>query len=62
VFIYEIIANLFVLGISMVMISVSSFIVYIIAGEYFERHGLTDRQRALFGTMTVVVIIILMWR
>ena len=61
-FIYEFIANLFVLGISMLMISVASFVIYIIAGEYFEHYGLTERQRVLFGIMTVVVIIILMWR
>ena len=46
----------------MVMISVASFIIYIIAGEYFEQYGLTERQRVLFGIMTVVVIILLMWR
>ena len=43
----------------MVMISVASFIIYIIAGEYFEQYGLTERQRVLFGIMTVVVIILL---
>ncbi len=61
-FIYEFIANLFVLSISMAIIAVSSFIIYIIAGEYFEHYGLTERQRLLFGIMTVVVIILLMWR
>ena len=61
-FIYEFIANLFILGISMAMIAISSLIIYIIAGEYFEHRGLTERQRVLFGIMSVVVIILLMWR
>ena len=46
----------------MAMIAISSLIIYIIAGEYFEHRGLTERQRVLFGIMSVVVIILLMWR
>ena len=58
--IYEIIANLFILSISLVMIACSSFILFIAGDVAFERAGIEEGPRQLVvGALILIVIIII---
>ena len=60
--IQESIANLFVFGLSIALILGSSIIVFVLAHIYFDRYDLTEKQQAGFSFLTVIIVILLIWR
>ena len=60
--IHESIANLFVFGLSIALILGSSIIVFVLAHIFFDRYDLTEKQQAGFSLLTVIIVILLIWR
>ena len=60
--IQESIANLFVFGLSIALILGSSIIVFVLAHIFFDRYDLTEKQQAGFSFLTVIIVILLIWR
>lgn len=57
--IYEIIANLFVLSVSMVGISISSFLIYITGDVILEKIGIDGYTRAALIAIVIITLTIL---
>ena len=60
--IHEIIANFFVFGVSVAFIVGSSIMIFTVAHIYFDRYDLTEKQQAGFSLLTVIIVILLIWR
>ena len=60
--IQESIANLFVFGLSIALIVGSSIVVFVLSHIYFDRYDLTEKQQAGFSFLTVIIVILLIWR
>lgn len=57
--IYEIIANLFILSVSMVGISISSFLIYITGDVILEKIGIDGYTRAALIAIVIITLTIL---
>ena len=60
--IQESIANLFDYGLSIALIVGSSIVVFVLSHIYFDRYDLTEKQQAGFSFLTVIIVILLIWR
>jgi len=58
----ETIANLFDYGLWVVSIALISIIVFVLAHIFFDRYDLTEKQQAGFSLLTVIIVILLIWR
>jgi len=60
--IHEIIANMFVFGLSFALIVGSAMFVYTIAHICLGEYELTEKQQSGFSLLTVIIVILLTWR
>ena len=56
------IANLFVFGLSFALIVGCGIFVFTLAHIFFDRYDLTEKQQAGFSLLTVIIVILLIWR
>jgi len=56
------IANFFVFGVSFALIVGSSIVVFVLSHIYFDRYDLTEKQQAGFSLLSVIIVILLIWR
>ena len=53
---------MFVFGLSFALIVGCGIFVFALAHIYFDRYDLTEKQQAGFSFLTVIIVILLIWR